>query len=762
MKEFKYKTLFAFNKIAPLDSNKGESLVAFASKSDKIKKLLPKGLNISDNIGFQLFTAEAFIANKLNANFDGVKNREAIQLKNQFPLGFCDLNHKRDHIIGVIVDSAYTDFNTGKELLEKDVKEMTKPFSVTLTGIIWRAANPELADAIGSCNDRNSEYYNKLYLSWEVGFDQVNLITMKDGETDFSKGALITDETEIEKLKPRMLSEGGNGFTEDGLKIGRVPYGKDVCALGVGIVENPAGQVNPLSVPDDNANKENVEQLESSKNMDNIINKETSEKDAVPKKIDTIDIYKSAYPKPIRKLYKKFQKSKITEADFADQLAGLVNAYAVSLSASGLEFSDDLGKCPSCETVNPEDSTRYDNGKIFCGKCGGLSVGSKWNNDKKIKMGDEAEDLYKIVELQVTKGSISNYKEILASKKEAPVENTIPENFIAYLKSQPESGMGYQVCDIELSDGTIFNDITIFNGSIAPKEIDTKKIKDIKISQKTPPIVAGTNEAVVDLSKNKENNISQAKINNVIITNDNNNSSMKLEKIEQLTDENLKSVKASDIQELFASTNKQLVEDGIKKISEDYTKQIAEKENLLKAANESSENLQKSVEAVKSDLEKIKSENQKLIEANKQREAVESFSARMETIEKGFDLDDKQKEIVANKVKTLTSDEEFNKYLEEVEVLLAAKKKGFVPFKKKSDPDKDGDDDKNKDGDTDKADDKKKEAKASVDDALKNGKPDEKNLLPNAGGKEESLAEKAKKAFGLDGWQVTDKRKGRK
>ena len=747
MKEFRYKTLgFALNKIAPIDSDKGESFVAFASKNDKIKKLLPKDLNISDNIGFQLFTAEAFIANKLNANNDGVQTREAIELKRGFPLGFCDLNHKRDHIIGVIVDSTYTDFNTGKELLEKDVKEMTKPFSVTLTGIIWRAANPELADAIGSCNDRDSEYYNKLYLSWEVGFDQINLITMEDGETDFSKGTLITDEQEIEKLKPRMLSEGGNGFTESGLKIGRVPRGNDVCALGVGIVENPAGQVNPLSVPDDKVKKNSETQSESSKNMDIVINNETKENNKIPKEIDTIDIYKSAYPKPIKKLYKKFQKSKITEADFSDQIEDLVNAYAVSMSASGLEFSEDFGKCPSCESTNPEESTRYDNGKIFCGKCGSLSEGSKWENDKKVKLGEKSEDLYKILELQVTKGSISNYKEILASKKEEILDNIIPDNFVTYLKSQPESGMGFQTCDIELNDGTIIAEVVINNCSIIPKNISSKDIKDIRISQK------------------KENNISQAKNTNVIVTNDNNNSSMKLEKIEQLTDENLKTVKASDIQELFASTNKQMLEDGIKKISEDYTRQIAEKEGLLKAANESSENLKKSVEDIKINLEKVSAENQKLIEANKQREAVESFSARMETIEKGFDLDDKQKEIVANKVKTITTDEDFNKYLEEVEVLLAAKKKGFVPFKKKDDKDsdKDGDNDKSKSGDDDKDADKKKEAKASIEDALKNGKPDEKNLLPNAGGKEETLAEKAKRAFGLDGWQVTDKRKGRK
>ena len=61
---------------------------------------------------------------------------------------------------------------------------------------------------------------------------------------------LITDPDEIKELSERLVINGGDGYTEKGLKIGRVPI-DDVVGLGVGIVLNPAGQVSPIVVDKD-------------------------------------------------------------------------------------------------------------------------------------------------------------------------------------------------------------------------------------------------------------------------------------------------------------------------------------------------------------------------------------------------------------------------------------------------------------------------------------------------------------------------------
>ena len=171
MKEFKYKISLA-TKIVPIDTDKQKKIVLLASKNDNIAKLLPKEINITDNVGFVPFSAEAFVSNKLNLNADGVKTEEAIKLKNGFPFCYIDANHDRTHIIGVIVDSAYTDYKTGKELSEADVKGMTEPFAVSISGIYLESPNPDLAEEIENVNSKNLDYKDSLFLSWEIGFDK--------------------------------------------------------------------------------------------------------------------------------------------------------------------------------------------------------------------------------------------------------------------------------------------------------------------------------------------------------------------------------------------------------------------------------------------------------------------------------------------------------------------------------------------------------------------------------------------------------------
>ncbi len=622
MKEYKHKISFAA-KILPIDSEKREKVVSFASKNSNLSKLIPKEVNLTQNIGFQLFEAEAFVANKLNLNSDGVKTAEAIKLKESLPLGFIDLEHKREKLVGVIADSTYIDYETGKELSEAQIKDMTEPFSVAITGIIWRAANPEIADAIQNINNKESNLKDEVFASWEVCFDNFDLLVIDKDKFDFIEGKLITDKSEIDKLSKKLQCYGGNGLTDEGKKIGRIPI-DDVVGLGIGLVQNPAGQVSPIAVND---------------------------------------------------------------------------------------------KIESSASIN------------------------------------------------------------------------LSESLIEKLKSLPETGMGYQICDIEMEDGSIIANISIHNCSILSKELNINEIKDIKLSESKADIIINKDVILKELKnvtkeewemvwpsndKNQQNNEkSENKISQAAkpVVNDTDNilpNKMKIEKFEQLTDENLKEVKSvAELKEIFASSAKDLLDNKIKEISKDYTDKLSEKDIAIKAAQDAQANLDKSVKELNDKLSKASQDLEKLQNESKQREQLEAFSARMGTIEEGFDLDDKQKEIVANKVKTLGNDEEFNKYLAEIEVLLAAKKKASKKNDKK-DPDNDGDDDSSKKGDTDKdfAGKDKKEAKASVDDkdaidaALKNGEKKD-GIIPNVATGAETLTERAKKAFGLDGWTVVNKRKNR-
>jgi hypothetical protein len=64
----------------------------------------------------------------------------------------------------------------------------------------------------------------------------------------------------------------------------------------------------------------------------------------------------------------------------------------------------------------------------------------------------------------------------------------LPQIFIDYLENQPEHGMGYQIVDIELINGSILVDRIVFNSTFLKldkeEKISIDQIKDIKIKSK--------------------------------------------------------------------------------------------------------------------------------------------------------------------------------------------------------------------------------------------------------------------------------------
>lgn len=63
----------------------------------------------------------------------------------------------------------------------------------------------------------------------------------------------------------------------------------------------------------------------------------------------------------------------------------------------------------------------------------------------------------------------------------------LPANFIEVLSYLPETGMGYQIVDIIMEDGTILTK-TVFNSSLVQvdsvDEIDVNQIQDVQLHSK--------------------------------------------------------------------------------------------------------------------------------------------------------------------------------------------------------------------------------------------------------------------------------------
>jgi hypothetical protein len=211
--------------------------------------------------------------------------------------------------------------------------------------------------------------------------------------------------------------------------------------------------------------------------------------------------------------------------------------------------------------------------------------------------------------------------------------------------------------------------------------------------------------------------------------------------IKDITDENLKQAKAADITSILDAE--------INRISQEWENKQNQSDTDKKAAEAKAKELEEKFSKSSDELSKFQADLTKLVEANKKRDEEEAFSARMEYFAGEFELDEKTKDVIANKIKGL-DEAGYTSEKESLEVLLAAKKKGFVPFKK-----------------TDKADCKedmmKKDVKASVETgketataietSTENGKITTTTVAATTTATE-TQADKWKNSFGIGQWEI--------
>ncbi len=239
--KFKFSIAFDSN-IKPIVSEDKDKYLALAS-AENLKKFIPEGLNITDNIDLLPWAGNFCVANKINLNDDGITTKQAIQIVKLLNYKFVDLEHERDTIFGCILSAGYSEYGNDKPLTEEQIKDYTKPFNITVGGIIWRVINPDFADKVEELGSPESKY--KISLSWELAFSEYDLLLIDSNKTNIEDGKLISDASEIAKLEKSLRALGGSGKTETGKKIARI-IKNDVLPIGAGFVEQPAGQVGQI------------------------------------------------------------------------------------------------------------------------------------------------------------------------------------------------------------------------------------------------------------------------------------------------------------------------------------------------------------------------------------------------------------------------------------------------------------------------------------------------------------------------------------
>ena len=263
MKDFKYTTSFS-SVIKPLVSEEKDKYLALASHVD-IGDFVPN-IDTEKNIDLLPIAFNAFVTNRINKNGDAVDTGTAIAMYKDFINKPINIEHNRERVIGTILTAGFSEFGTDKPLTEAEVKEKDSPFNVTLGGVIWKVVNNDLADLIESSTDPDSDSYQKISASWELGFSEYSLALIVGDSKNLEDAEIISAEEQVDELKNNLKSFGGTGITEDGKSVYRKVI-NNVIPLGIGLTETPAAEVKGIHTrkeeePELAASKEEILEIE--------------------------------------------------------------------------------------------------------------------------------------------------------------------------------------------------------------------------------------------------------------------------------------------------------------------------------------------------------------------------------------------------------------------------------------------------------------------------------------------------------------------
>ena len=279
---YNYTTTFS-SILRPLVSEEKDKYLALTSLA-QVGSFIPN-VDTEKNVDLLPVAFNAAVINRVNKNGDVIDTQTAISSYKDFINKPINIEHNRERIIGVILTAGFSEFGSDASLSEDQVKDLKGPFNITLGGVIWKIANPDLADKIEDSSDVTSDKYQSVSASWELGFNDYNVI-MIDGESkNIEDGDLISDASQIESIKNSLKAFGGSGKVDKTKSIYRKVIG-NVVPLGIGLTETPAADVKGIATHKSEASVEIVEEniskinnLNVNKDNDNKVMNITSIKD---------------------------------------------------------------------------------------------------------------------------------------------------------------------------------------------------------------------------------------------------------------------------------------------------------------------------------------------------------------------------------------------------------------------------------------------------------------------------------------------------
>lgn len=279
---FKYTSTFS-SVLRPLVSEEKDKYLALASLM-QVGNFIPD-IDTEKNVDLLPVAFNAAVVNRVNKNGDVIDTDTAIASYKDFVNKPINIEHNRERIVGVILTAGFSEFGSDASLSEDQIKDFKKPFNITLGGVIWKISNPDLASKIEDSSDATSDKYQSVSASWELGFNDYNVV-MIDGESkNIEDGSTISDASEIESIKNNLKAFGGSGKVNQRKFVYRKVIG-NIVPLGVGLTEAPAADVKGIATVKSEAsiqikeeNISNIDNLNVNIDNDNKVMKIQSVKD---------------------------------------------------------------------------------------------------------------------------------------------------------------------------------------------------------------------------------------------------------------------------------------------------------------------------------------------------------------------------------------------------------------------------------------------------------------------------------------------------
>ena len=248
----KFKTTFG-TKIQVIQPSEEEIKETKASLSD-LGSLLPHGINPEDDPDILYVIGNLAVPGLVNLNDDYLTPEDAVAIYKKFEKKLCDIEHNRSNIVGFIVKSYLTNFDN-KPISEQEAIESKQPFYITTIAALWKAANRDLCEFIIEASNPSNPAYNKLSLSFEVGFYSYDIGIASEDRNAINAKFYDESSEEYESLDKLLRINGGVGKKDKNIVFRKLKDG--IIPLGQGIVGVPAAQVKGLEILTESIKKEN-------------------------------------------------------------------------------------------------------------------------------------------------------------------------------------------------------------------------------------------------------------------------------------------------------------------------------------------------------------------------------------------------------------------------------------------------------------------------------------------------------------------------